>query len=320
MRDPRALYELNPDVVVPPGLPLVAGLTGFADAGAAVAQTTEYLLSTLESTVVATFDADELLDYRARRPIILFAGDHLADYRPPRLSLDLARDELGQPFLLLTGYEPDFQWERFGSAVLGLIDDLGVSSTTWINSIPMPVPHTRPIGMTVSGNRADLIEAMSIWRPTTQVPSNALHLVEYRLHEQGHPTTGFVLLIPHYLSDTEYPLAAVAALEAISASTGRIFPTDALREQFLDQGGQPRVAQGREFTARIDEQVAENGELGKLVGTLEERHDSYMEGTTLRSPLTDEAGELPSADEIAAELEKFLAFRRTRDDESPLGG
>ena len=307
MRDPRSLYELNPDVVVPPGLPLVAGLTGFADAGGAVAQTTDYLLSTLDSTVVANFDADELLDYRARRPIILFQGDHLTDYRPPRLSLDLARDELGQPFLLLTGYEPDFQWERFGAAVLGLIDELQVASTTWINSIPMPVPHTRPIGVTVSGNRSDLIEAMSIWRPTTQVPANALHLVEYRLHEEGHPTTGFVLLIPHYLSDTEYPSAAIAALEAISASTGRIFPTDVLREQ------------GREFLARIDEQVAENGELAKLVGTLEQRHDSYMEGTTLRSPLTDEDGELPSADEIAAELEKFLAFRRTRDDESPRG-
>src|SRR5215207_8817922 len=307
MRDPRSLFELNPDADVPSGLPLVAGLTGFADAGGAVAQTSQYLLSMLDTTVVATFDADELLDYRARRPIILFQGDHLTDYRPPRLSLDLARDELGQPFLLLTGYEPDFQWERFGTAVLGLIDQLQVASTTWINSIPMPVPHTRPIGVTVSGNRSDLIEAMSIWRPTTQVPANALHLVEYRLHEEGHPTTGFVLLIPHYLSDTEYPSAAIAALEAISASTGRIFPTDVLREQ------------GREFLARIDEQVAENGELAKLVGTLEERHDSYMEGTTLRSPLTDEDGELPSADEIAAELEKFLAFRRTRDDESPRG-
>ena len=68
MRDPRSLYELNPDVQVPPGLPLVAGLTGFADAGSAVAQTTDYLLSTLDTTVIATFDADELLDYRARRP------------------------------------------------------------------------------------------------------------------------------------------------------------------------------------------------------------------------------------------------------------
>ena len=305
MRDPRSLFELNPDVVVPSGLPLVAGLTGFADAGGAVAQTTEYLLSTLDTTVVATFDADELLDYRARRPIIMFEGDHLTDYRPPRLSLDLARDEIGQQFLLLTGFEPDFQWERFSSAVLGLIDRFEVGSTTWINSIPMPVPHTRPIGVTVSGNRADLIEAMSVWRPTTQVPANALHLVEFRLQELDHPTTGFVLLVPHYLADSEYPSAAVAALEAVSASTGRIFPTDVLREQ------------GREFTARIDEQVAENGELAKLVHTLEERHDSYMEGTTLRSPLTDEDGEVPSADEIAAELEKFLAYRRNRDEEPP---
>jgi hypothetical protein len=307
MRDPRSLFELNPDVDVPSGLPLVAGLTGFADAGGAVAQTSQYLLSTLDTTVVATFDADELLDYRARRPIIMFEGDHLTDYRPPRLSLDLARDEIGQPFLLLTGYEPDFQWERFSAAVLGLIERFEIGSTTWINSIPMPVPHTRPIGVTVSGNRTDLVEAMSVWRPTTQVPANALHLVEYRLQDLGHPTTGFVLLVPHYLSDAEYPSAAVAALEAVSSSTGRIFPTEVLREQ------------GREFTARIDEQVAENGELAKLVHTLEERHDSYMEGTTLRSPLTDVDGELPSADEIAAELEKFLAFRRSRDDDTPGG-
>ncbi|WP_394551912.1 proteasome assembly chaperone family protein [Agromyces sp. MMS24-JH15] len=308
MRDARNLYELNPDASVPRGLPLVAGLTGFADAGAAVAQTTEYLRENLATTVVATFDADELLDYRARRPIILFDGDHLTAYRPPRLSLDLVRDEVGQEFLLLTGYEPDFRWEAFATAVLGLIEDLGVASTTWLNSIPMPVPHTRPIGFTVSGNRSELTEAMSIWRPTTQVPSNALHLVEYRLQERGHPTAGFVLLVPHYLADSEYPAAAIAALDAVNAATGLILPTDALREQ------------GREFLARISDQVEENPELAKLVGTLEERHDSYMEGTSLRSPLTDEDGEVPSADEIAAELEKFLAHRRSREDDGPLPG
>jgi hypothetical protein len=166
----------------------------------------------------------------------------------------------------------------------------------------MPVPHTRPIGVTVSGNRTDLIESMSVWRPHTQVPANVLHLVEYRLHAAGASTVGFVLLIPHYLADTEFPSAALAALESTSAATGLIFPTDRLREL------------NREFVARIDEQVQENPELARLVGTLEARYDSYMEGSTLRSPLTDEAGELPSADEIAAELEKFLAIRRTRDD------
>jgi hypothetical protein len=306
MRDPAGLYELNPDVTdVPEGLHLVAGLTGFADSGSVVTQISEYLLDTLDHRVVATFDTDTLLDYRARRPTIYFDQDHLSDYRPATLALYLATDEIGQQFLFLTGFEPDFQWERFTAAVLQLIDKYKVKTTTWVHAIPMPVPHTRPIGVTVSGNRVELIDSMSIWKPHTQVPANALHLIEYRLQEMGHPTVGFVLLIPHYLADTEYPDAAVKALESVSAATGLIFPTDSLRED------------GRDFLTKINAQVESNQELARLVGTLEERHDSYMEGNPLRSPLTDEDGELPTADEIAAELENFLAIRRNGDDDLP---
>jgi PAC2 family len=301
MSSSSGLYELESDSDVPRGLPLVAGLTGFADSGSAVTQLSEYLLDTLEHTVVARFDADVLLDYRARRPTIYFDQDHLSDYRPSQLNLYLAKDEIGQQFLLLTGFEPDFQWERFTAAVLELISKFEVKTTTWVHAIPMPVPHTRPIGVTVSGNRTDLIDALSVWKPRTQVPANALHLLEYRLQEMGHPTAGFVLLIPHYLSDTEYPAAAVSALESVSAATGLIFPTDRLRED------------GREFITRIDDQIENNQELARLVGTLEERHDSYMLDNPLRSPLTDEDGELPSADDIAAELENFLAIRRNGD-------
>lgn len=303
MRDPAALYELITDPTeVPTGLHLVAGLTGFADAGSAVTQLSDYLLDTLEHSIVVSFDNDELLDYRARRPIIHFDQDHLSDYEPAKLNLYLAKDEIGQQFLLLTGYEPDFKWDAFTAAVLELIDLFQVSTTTWVHAIPMPVPHTRSIGVTVSGNRSELIDSMSIWKPNTQVPANALHLVEFRLQQLDHPTAGFVLLIPHYLADTEYPAAAVSALESVSASTGLIFPTDRLREE------------NRDFLSKIDSQLDSNQELARLVGTLEERHDSYMLDNPLRSPLTDEDGELPSADDIAAELENFLAIRRTDDD------
>lgn len=304
MRDPAGLYDLTTDVFeVPSGLPLVAGLTGFADAGSAVSQFSEYILNTLEHRTVVQFDNDTLLDYRARRPTIFFNEDHIENYEPAQLKLYLVNDEIGQPFLLLTGYEPDFQWDRFTAAVLQLIEKYQVRSTTWVHAIPMPVPHTRSIGVTVSGNRTELIETMSIWKPRTQAPANALHLVEHRLQEIGHPIAGFVLLIPHYLADTEFPDAAVAALESVSAATGLIFPTDMLREQ------------GRDFLSKIDSQVEGNQELAKLVGTLEERHDSYMQDNPMRSPLTDEDGELPTADAIAAELEHFLSSRR--DDDSP---
>jgi len=304
MENSGALYELAPRAsTVPAGLHLLAGLTGFADAGSAVSQFSEHVLATLDHEIVATFDNDSLLDYRARRPIIFFDQDHLADYQPAKLNLYLVKDELQQPFLLLTGYEPDFRWDAFTAAVLELIDRFQVKTTSWVHAIPMPVPHTRPIGVTVSGNREELIELMSVWKPQTQAPATALHLIEYRLQERGHPIAGFVLLVPHYLADTEFPLAAVTALESVSAATGLIFPTDQLREE------------GRDFLSKIDGQLETNHELAKLVGTLEERHDSYMQDNPLRSPLTDVDGVLPSADEIAAELQNFLAIRRTGDDD-----
>jgi PAC2 family len=306
MEDPAGLYTLSSDVTdVPTGLPLVAGLTGFADAGGAVSLFTSNLTNTLETRPIATFENDALLDYRARRPTIYFEQDHLTNYRPPSLALYLATDEIGQQFLLLSGYEPDFQWERFTAAVVGLVERFQAKSTTWVHAIPMPVPHTRPIGVTVSGNRSDLIETFSVWKPHTQVLANTLHLVEYRLQELNHPVAGFVLLIPHYLSDTEFPDSAFKALESVSSATGLIFATTELRDE------------GREFVEKIDKQVEGNPELARLVGTLEERHDAYMAGNPMRSPLIDEDGELPTADEIAAELEIFLALRHNGDDDQP---
>ncbi|ROP58728.1 proteasome assembly chaperone family protein [Curtobacterium sp. PhB115] len=300
---PEELYTFDEAApTVPAGLHLVAGLTGFADAGSAVAQVTNAVLEDLDTQLVAEFDPDVLLDWRARRPVITFEHDHITAIDPPRLALHLVRDEIGQPFLFLSGYEPDFQWNRFVRAVTDLAADLQVADTTWVQAIPMPVPHTRPISLTVSGTRADLVEQMSVWKPETQAPANVLHLVEHRLAETGQQVTGLVLLVPHYLSDTEFPDTAVAALSGIAAATGLIFPTDALRQS------------GREFLSRVDEQVAGNGELQRLVSVLEERHDTYMEGNPVASPLTDVDGEVPTADAIAAELERFLADRRSEGD------
>ena len=305
MREPEDLYELTPEAAdVPQGLPLVAGLTGFADAGAAVQQLGEYFADTGSPVPIAVFDDDELLDYRARRPIIEFDEDHLASFTPASLVLSLCRDEIGRPFLLLSGYEPDFQWNRFTSAVIGLIDRFGVTSTTWVQAIPMPVPHTRPLQVTVGGTRQGLIDSMSAWRPTTRAPSNVLHLLEFRLAEMDREVAEFVLLIPHYLADTELPAAVSKGLEVVSAATGLLFAIDPVRDR------------SRDFFSRVDEQVGGNDELAGLVRTLEDRHDAYMAGNPVRSPLTDVEGEVPSADELAAELEKFLTLRRTHDDEA----
>lgn len=286
---------------IPPGLPMVITLTGFTDAGGAVARMIELFRDDLETTPVVRFSADVLLDYRARRPIVTFDGDHLADYRAPRLELSLAHDTLGQPFVLLAGYEPDFAWEAFAETVVGLAEGLAVSAVTWVHAIPMPVPHTRPIGTTVSGTRAELTEAHSVWKPHTQVPATIGHLLELRLAGSGHAVSGFILLVPHYLSDTEYPAAALAGLDSLSVASGLVFDADGLREE------------NREYLAKVTEQVEGNAELTTMLRALEERYDAYMAGSTLAQPIIH-SGDLPTADELAAELERFLADRRSDDD------
>lgn len=287
---------------IPSGLPLVVTLTGFTDAGSAASRMLDYFRDELDPTPLVAFSADVLLDYRARRPLVTFEADHLTDYRAPRLELSLAHDTLGQPFLLLAGYEPDFAWEAFAETVVGLAEGLQVATVTWVHAIPMPVPHTRPLGTTVSGTRSELTEAHSVWQPHTQVPATAGHLLEYRFAQAGAAVSGFVLLVPHYLGDTDYPAAAIAGLDSVSVATGLVFDLDDLREE------------NREYLEKVTDQVSASEELTAMLRGLEERYDAYMAGSNLGQPIIH-TGDLPSADELAAELERFLASRPPGDDD-----
>jgi hypothetical protein len=283
------------------GLPMLAMLSGFTDSGQTISQLSEHLFAHLDHELIVSFSNDEFLDYRSRRPLLYFEKDHIESYEPPVLGLYLAHDEAGTPFLLLEGYEPDFRWEAFAAAVADLVDRFEISSLTWVHSIPFPIPHTRPVGITVSGNRSDLVEKYSEWKPQTQVPGNVIHLLEYKLGQTGLSTTGFVLLVPHYLADNEVPAAALTGLELITAATGLVFPTDEIRER------------AAKFEAKVNAQLEENAELAKLVATLEQ---SYNSGTgPSRSPIGKPQTIPPSADEIAEELEKYLA-NMSKDDPS----
>lgn len=298
MVDPRVLYEFVEDAPsVPLGLHMLGGLSGFTDAGSTLSQISDNIFANLDHKLVVSFSNDELLDYRSRRPVMFFERDHIADYEPAQLGIYLVYDEVRQPFLYLHGYEPDFKWEAFVDAIGDLVDVFEVADFTWVHAIPFPIPHTRAVGVTVSGNRQDLIDAVSEWKPQTQVPGNVLHLIEFRLSATELPTVGYVMLVPHYLSDSEFPLSAVAAFEQISSATGLIFPTDALR----DEGGV--------FLKRLGEQLAQNEELSRVVSSLEQGYLNEKTGP-IRAPITKPETKLPTADEIASELEGYLASRR----------
>lgn len=293
----REIFSVvDPERNIPLGLKMFATLSGFADAGGSVSQVQSNIFANFDAQLVILFNNDELLDYRSRRPSVYFDKDHIELFEPAVLGIYLLRDEIGQQFLYLDGYEPDFRWEAFADSIQHLMNLLAVSEFVWIHSVPFPLPHTRPIGITVSGNRKDMIDRYSEWRPETQVPGTAMHLIEFRLREVGIATTGFVFLVPHYLGDSEYPDVALKAFELVTAATGLVFPTDALRDE------------ARSFAKRLEEKMAENGDLAKIVANLEQGYQAGK-NATFGARVTPNSSKVPDADEIAAELEDFLATR-----------
>ncbi|MFF3390414.1 PAC2 family protein [Streptomyces sp. NPDC002669] len=308
MSDPQSLYEWEPkglavvDMALAQesaGLVMLYHFDGYIDAGETGEQIVDGLLETLPHQVVARFDHDRLIDYRARRPLLTFRRDRWSAYETPTLAVRVVQDATGAPFLLLSGPEPDVEWERFASAVEQIVERLGVRLAVNFHGIPMGVPHTRPVGITPHGNRTDLMPGHRSPFDEAQVPGSAESLVEYRLMEAGHDVLGVAAHVPHYVARSAYPDAALTALEAITAATGLVLPTiaHALRTE------------AHRTQTEIERQIGQGDEeLVSLVEGLEHQYDAVA-GSETRGNLVAEPVDLPSADEIGLEFERFLAER-----------
>ncbi|MFV0494413.1 proteasome assembly chaperone family protein [Mycobacterium sp.] len=307
------MYELefpSPQVATADGRGpvLVHALQGFSDAGHAIRLASTHLLAALDSELVASFAIDELLDYRSRRPPMTFKTDHFTSYTDPELSLHALRDAAGTPFLLLAGLEPDLKWERFITATRLLAERLGVRQTIGLGTVPMAVPHTRPVTMTAHSNNTELIADFRPWVSEIQVPGSASNLLEYRMAQHGHQVVGFTVHVPHYLTQADYPAAAEALLEQV-AKTGE-----------LDLPLSPLADAAAAVRTKIDEQVRASAEVAQVVTALERQYDAFIDAQENRS-LLDRDEELPSGDELGAEFERFLAQqaekKHTDDDSNP---
>lgn len=302
----RPLYELAfpaPRVADDAGTGpvLIHALDGFADAGHAVALASKNLRDTLDSDVVATFDNDELMDYRSRRPTISFSGETFTDVEMPELMLHAVRDNSGRPFLLLSGSEPDLRWEKFTAAIEQLADHFAVTDVIGLNAIPMAVPHTRPAAVTAHGNEPDSLGDLPRWGSAMKLPASASMLLELRLGQHGRRTAGLSVHVPHYLSQTDYPGAAARLLETVSGLTGLDLPVTAL-EQAADT-----------VREQVDKEVSGNAEIESVVSALEAQYDSFAAAQAERASLLAADESLPSGDELGAELERFLA-QHSRDE------
>jgi predicted ATP-grasp superfamily ATP-dependent carboligase len=290
---PENLYEIHTDDVDLGTPVLVHALSGFLDAGAARQLAVAHLLDTLEHRTIGSFDIDAIYDYRARRPRMVFDTDHYDTLQWPELLLTEVKDLQGTGFLLLHGPEPDFAWQTFTAAVVQIAERFSVRRSIGLNAIPWPAPHTRPVGVTAHATDPSLVSGRPTFVGAIEVPGHLAGGVEIALGAAGHEAMGFAAHVPHYLTQVEFPRAALALLEEVAAAGALDVDLTALgvRADISDR--------------EIDEQVSGNLENVEAVRALELQYDALVRGAESALPMAED-GELPSGDEIAEQLEAFL--------------
>jgi predicted ATP-grasp superfamily ATP-dependent carboligase len=298
--------ELGPADGDAPGPVLLVALDGFLDAGNAGRLAVDHLLGVQPDDqggkVVASFEIDAFYDYRARRPPMSFVEDHYEGYVAPRLVARLQSDTAGTPYLLLHGPEPDTHWEAFARAVREVVEHFRVRLVVFLGAVPMAVPHSRPVMVTNHATRSGLLLSRNVWRGVIRIPASAMSMLEQRLGEWGHDATGFVAHVPHYVAQGDYPAAAAKLLECIEVVTGLQWQLEELQSAAVLRGGE------------IAQQVAEATEVSEVVAGLEQQYDAFARAADEGPLPMAEEQELPTAEELGAEFERFLAGLDGEDD------
>jgi PAC2 family len=256
---------------------LVAALEGWVDAGAAGTTAATQLAE--GGTLVATFDADSIYDYRARRPTL-----DIVDGRPMTLSwpkLELTAARIGErDVVVLSGPEPDYRWRELTTDVVEVARKLGVASWASLGAIPAAVPHTRPVPILATASAPGLLPDGIRQGPEglLRVPSAALSVLELAASTNGIPAVGFFAQVPHYVNAT-YPAASIALLTALGRHLGIEPPIGQLATRALERRNLLDAATASDDDTRVHVERLEH--------------------------LADES-RLPAGDELIADIERFL--------------
>lgn len=292
------LPDAGPDPV------LVAALDGWTDAGAAGTTAAEMLVDQFEVTEIGLFDPDALYDYRDRRPVLEIDRGQLGAPRWPELHVDLVTPPAGPPLVVVGGAEPDLRWRTVSEDLIELAETLGVRRYVGLGSVPGPIPHTRPVQLISTSSDPDLLARFGRPHEQVVVPASCQVALEAQLRSAGITTLGLWARLPHYVA-TDYPAASKALLERFSAYTGTPVDVAALEEAIEEQ----RV--------QLDEAAAASEEITEHVRGLESMYDAVVEAErqqqfdAVTEPLQGglPGDQVPSGDEIAAEVERFLRGR-----------
>lgn len=281
-----ARYELHAHPTLESPVLLLA-TESWLDAGFGAQGAIAAILETMPTEVLATFTADEFIDFRARRPTARISDGVLTDLNWPQIQLRAGQDGAGKSVLALVGPEPDMAWHVFVRAVVGLATELGVRLVVSLGAFAAPVPHTRPVPLTAIATVAELAAKVGVVAGTIEVSAGIQTALQEGFAAVGVPAIGIWARVPHYLASLPYPAASAALVEALATVAGLE----------LDAGELKSAAAS--VRTQVDDVLAASDEHRALVRNLEAVFDGEV------APPFD-VSNLPSGDELAAELERYL--------------
>jgi hypothetical protein len=282
------LYQLTGEEP-PPSPVLVVALDGWVDAGLAAATAMTSLLEATETRPYAIFDSEELLDQRARRPQLRIVDGINDELDWPQVTLGVGTDRLGSGIALLSGPEPDMRWRSFSRAVAELATNLEARLMVGFGGFPAGAPHTRPIKLAATASDSQLAQQIGFVSGTIEVPAGVQAAIERACSDAGIPSIGLWARVPHYVAAMPFPAASLALLDGLASLSGLVIDSDVL------------VEASEAARQKVDELIAQSSEHQAMVRQLELQIDA-LEGTPV--DLGDRI--VPSGDEIAAELERYL--------------
>ena len=268
---------------------LVVSLEGWVDAGLGATTAVAALLGQVTTEPLVTFNGEHFLDQRARRPVARIVNGVTSELTWPRTVVRQGTDADGRDMLFLVGPEPDFHWRSFTDAVVGLARSWRVRQVVGLGAFPAPAPHTRPVRLaaTAPAESAHLIEQVGIVQGELEVPAGVLAALELAFGAAGTPAVSLWARVPHYVAAMPFPEASAALIEGLAGVGGLSLDSSALR----------RAADSSR--RQVDQLISDNAEHQAMVRKLEESIDA-SEGNAMG------VESVPSGDEIAAELERFL--------------
>ena len=280
-----ASYELlvEPDEVVAPAL--IVSFEDWVDAAGAGSAAARHIAES--GDVIASFDPDTLYDYRSHRPVLDIIDGTPKEFAWPRMTL--TRRRLAERDLfVLTGPEPDYRWQAFAEDVLELSLRIGIVEHVSLGAIPAAVPHTAQTPVMMTASSPELMRGASPTEGLLRVPAAAVSLVEWTMAGNGIPAVGFWAQVPHYAMP--FAAGAIALIRkvedhlAVTIGAGDLEDEDARQRVALQQMLEDNP-EAREYIARLEGLVGE--------------------------------AQVPSPENIAEEVERFLRNQRRGGDTGP---